>query len=170
MVSITYSLTPEDYAELEAQFERERRNGWGRRVWRVAGGGIVGFLGVFATWQALFFFPWTFPSHNLLIAGTGLLMLWVGLQVPGLRWLLQRLSDPYATCELRIYDGNIVSMHSGKPRQYRWRAARGFKENEKFFFLRAHRDDVRWAIPKRAVAPEQEMRLRELVLRASVEK
>ena len=159
MVTICYSLTPDDYAELEA----ERRGGLVRRILRIAGGALVGFIGLFAIWQALCFFPRDHWLGNLSIAGIGLLFLWVGLEMPGLRRLFSRLADPYANQELCVHEGKIVSSQGGHTRQYRWQPKRGFRESPKFFFLRASASEAKWAIPKRALNLDQERSLRELV-------
>jgi|SRR5579872_100468 len=158
MVAIRYSLTREDYDELE----RERRGGIVRRAVRISFGSAAGLVGVFTIWQALFVFPWNHPRANLLFACMGLVCVWGGLEMPGLALFLRWISDPYALCELRIDDGNITCFRGGKSQQFRWRPSRGFKEKEKFFFLRALRDDAYWVVPKRAVTHEQELNLREI--------
>jgi len=159
MVTITYSLTPEDLADLEAK----RRGGPLRRVIRVAAGVLAGFVGLYWVWQAIFFFPRNHWLANLLIASVGLVCLWGGLEMPGLAWLLSRFADPHAQQELCIHEGKIVSSQGGKTRQFRWQPKRGFQESGKFFFLRASASEAKWAIPKRAVNLDQEKSLRELV-------
>jgi hypothetical protein len=159
MVTITYSLTPQDLAELEA----ERRGGLLRRSARIAFGAWIGFIGFFLACQAIFFFPWNHWFGNLVIAGLGLFLMWIGFELPGLRWLCSRFSDPYAPQELRIYEGKIASSCGGKTRQFRWTPKRGFKENDKFFLLRAFPSEAKWAVPKRAVNLDQEQELRGLV-------
>jgi len=160
MVSITYSLAPEDFAELEAK----RRGGLLFRALRIPVSAFVGFIGLFTVWQAVFFFPWNTWDHrfwNPAIAGLGLLILWVGLDLPGLTWLARRFNDRYAPQELRIYEGKIVSSRGGKTREFRWFPKRGFKESEGFYFLSASK--AKWAIPKRAVSLAQEKSLRDLI-------
>jgi hypothetical protein len=164
MVAIKYTLTQEDFREIE----RARRGGIVKRIARVSFGSLAGFVGVCTIWQALFLFPWNHPSGNLLIACMGLICVWGGLEMPGLALVLMWLSDPYAPRELRIDDGSIVWLSGGKSRQFPWRPDRGFNENDKFFFLRALRDEAQLAIPKRAVTHDQELNLRELVRRVSV--
>ena len=162
MVAIKYSLTQEDYDEIE----RERRGGVGRRIVRISYGVFAGLLGIYMIWQAIFIFPWKHPSANLLFVGMGLFCIWGGLEMPGLAPLFRRLSDPYAQHEVQIDDDRIRSRYRGKSCQFAWQPGRGFDENEKFFFLRAVRNEGKWDIPKRAVTPEQEANLRELVMRA----
>ncbi len=163
MIAIKYTLTQEDYREIELA----RRGGIVRRIVRVSFGSLAGFVGVYTIWQALFLFPWNHPFGNLLIACMGLICVWGGLEMPGLALVLRWLSDPYAPQELRIDDGSITCLCSGKTRQFPWRPGRGFNENDKFFLLRALTDEAKWAIPKRAVTHDQELNLRELVRRTS---
>lgn len=165
MVTIKYSLTQEDYREIE----HERRGGFFRRIVRVILGSLAGLVGLYMIWQAIFLFPWNRPFGNLLIACMGLICLWGGLEMPGLALLLRSLSHPYEPRELRIDDGSISWSCGGKSRQVLWRPVRGFNENDKFFFLRALRDEGEWAIPKSAVTHDQELNLRELVRRVSAE-
>jgi hypothetical protein len=160
MVTIRYSLTPEDLAELEAA----RRGGLLSRILRIPAAVFIGLIGLAMAWPAIFVFPWHPWDHwfgNLAIAGVGFFMLWGGLDMPGLRWLFDRLSDPRAESELQIYEGKIVCSCRGRTHQFRWFPQRGFREKGKFFFVRAL--DTNFAIPKRAVTPEQERKLRELV-------
>jgi hypothetical protein len=163
MIAIKYIVTQEDYREIE----RARRGGIVRRIVRVSFGSLAGFVGVYTIWQALFLFPWNHPFGNLLIACMGLICVLGGLEMPGLALVLRWLSDPYAPRELRIDDGSITCLCSGKSRQFPWRPGRGFNENDKFFLLRALTDEAKWAIPKRAVTHDQELNLRELVRRTS---
>jgi hypothetical protein len=79
MVAIKYTLTQEDYRDME----RERRGGIGRWIVRVSFGSLAGFVGVYTIWQALFLFPWNHPFRNLLIACMGLICVWGGLEMPG---------------------------------------------------------------------------------------
>ena len=157
MITIRYSLTPEDLAELEA----ERRGGPFLRILRIPTGALIGLTGLFLTSQAVFFFPWNHWIGNPLIAALGIFLLWMGLEYPGLRWLSRRFFDPSAESELQIYEGGIVCSSRGKTQYLRQLPKRGFRENARFFFVRA--SDVILAIPKHAVTPEQEKQLRELV-------
>jgi YcxB-like protein len=160
MVAIRYSLTPEDLAELKAG----RRGGLLSRILRIPAAVLIGLIGLAMAWPAIFVFPWHPWDHwfgNLAIAAVGLFMLWVSLDMPGVRWLSQRLSDPRAESELQVYEGGIVCSCRGKIHYLRLRPQRSFRENRKFFFLRAL--DTEFAIPKHAVTPEQEKKLRELV-------
>jgi len=160
MVTIRYSLTPEDHAELEA----ERRGGPFLRILRIPAAVLIGLIGLAMAWPAIFVFPWHPWNHwfgNLAIAGVGFFMLWIGLDMPGLKWISERLSDPYTESEVQLYEGKIVCSCRGKTHQFRWFPRRGFREKGKFFFVRAF--DAEFAIPKHAVTPEQEKKLRELV-------
>jgi len=159
MVTIRYNLTPEDFAA----FELERRGGLGRRILRIAAGVFLGVVGLIFVWQAFFSFPWNQWSGKLAIAALGLFFLWIGFELPGVSWLLRRFSNPYAECEIQVFDGKIVCSERGRTEQFRWLPRRGFKENGKYFFLRAFGSEASWTIPKRAVAPEQERDLRDLV-------
>jgi hypothetical protein len=162
MVTIRYNLTPEDYAALEA----DRWGGLVGRILRIPAGALIGGMGLILTWQAIFFFPWSHSARNLALAGMGLVFLWIGLGLPGSKWLSLKFSDPYAVCEVQVFEGKLVSFVGGKTQQFRWFPRRGFKENDKFFLLRAF--DANFAIPKRAVTPAQEKELRELVRPESV--
>jgi hypothetical protein len=157
MITIRYSLTPEDLAELEA----ERRGGLFLRILRIPTGALIGLAGLFLTLQAIFFFPWNHWIGNLLIAALGIFLLWMGLDYPGLKWLSRRFFHPRDERELQIYEGGIVCSSRGKTQYLRRLPHRGFRENGKFLFLRA--SDAEFAIPKHAVTPEQEKKLRELV-------
>jgi hypothetical protein len=160
MLTVSYSLTPEDLAELDA----EARGGWFRRILAAPVRGLLGGLGLIVVWQALFFFPTEHWFGNLVIAGFGDFLLWVALDWPGLRWLLQRLSDPTALQQVSFMDGKLVYSSGGKTQQLRWFPERGFEENEKFFLLRTP-ENGRLAIPKRAFSLDQERSLRELLQR-----
>ncbi len=74
MIAIKYTLTHEDYREIE----RARRGGIVRRIVRVSFGSLAGFVGVYTIWQALVLFPWNHPFGNLLIACMGLICVWGG--------------------------------------------------------------------------------------------
>ena len=111
MVAIKYSLTQEDYDEIE----RERRGGVGRRIVRISYGVFAGLLGIYMIWQAIFIFPWKHPSANLLFVGMGLFCIWGGLEMPGLAPLFRRLSDPYAQHEVSV---NISFV---EPRERNWK-------------------------------------------------
>lgn len=163
MLTVSYSLTPEDLAELDA----EARGGWFRRILGAPVRGLLGGLGLIVVWQALFFFPTKHWFGNLVIAGFGVFLLWVALDWPGLRWLLQRLSDPTAPQQVSFLDGKLVCSSGGKTQQLRWFPEQGFKENEKFFLLRTP-ENGRLAIPKRAFSLDQERSLRELLQRKPV--
>lgn len=165
MVAIKFSLTPADYEEIE----RERRVRLVRRIVRISFGSFAGFVGVYTIWQTIYVFPWKHPHGNLLIACMGLFCVWGGLEMPGLTLLLRRISDPYAECELQIDDGKITCLRNRKSSQFQWRPSRGFKESEKFFFVQSLRNEAKWTIPKRAVTPEQELNLRELVRAVSAD-
>lgn len=157
MVAIRYSLTPEDYDELE----RERRGGILRRSFRILAGSFIVLIGVFTIWQVNFLFP---RHHgSVLITALGVVCLWGGLECPGLSWLFERLSDPYAERELTVHEGKLVVSALGKRQEFRWLPRRGFKESEKFFILEAFGSEGKWTVPKRAVTAEQESRLRHLV-------
>jgi YcxB-like protein len=159
MVTIRYSLTSEDLAQLE----EVRRGGLLLRMLRIPTGAFIGFLGLFVTWQAIFFFPWNHWIGNPVIACLGILLLWMGLEMPGLKWLSERFFDPYAESEVQIHEGKIVCSCRGKTRQFRWFPLRGFREKGQFFFVRAR--DAEFAIPKHVVTPDQVKELRELVQR-----
>ena len=156
MVTIRYRLTPEDLAELEAV----RRGGLFLRVLRIPTGAFIGLLGLFVTWQAIFFFPWNHWIGNLVIVCLGILLLWMGLERPGVKWLSERLSDPYAENEVQFYEGKIVCSCRGKTRQFRWFPPAGLQEKRQFFFVRAR--DAEFAIPKHMVTPDQAKELRAL--------
>lgn len=175
MITIRYSLTPEDYAELE----RERRGGIRKRIARVGFGSFAGFCGVFTIWQ-IFVLPWkNHPFGTVLIVFSGLVCIWGGLEFPGMMTLLRLFYDPYAKHELQIDDAHIVEIRDGKPVQFRWRPSRGLKENDRFhflqaypendrsFFLQTYRDKTKFTIPKRSLTCDQEAMLRDLVLRSS---
>ena len=159
MVTIRYSLTAKDLAEIEA----ERRGGFPRKVLRILFGAVAGFMGFILIWQAVFFFSWQRPFANLTFIGLGLLLLWCGFEVPGLNRILRQLSDPYAEREVHVYEGKVVTYCKGKSWEFRWFPRRGFKETGKFFVLSALRSDGAVRIPKRVVTPEQERNLREFV-------
>jgi hypothetical protein len=163
MVTIRYRLTPKDLAELE----EVRRGGILLRILRIPTGAFIGFLGLFGTWHAIFFFPWNHWIGNLVIACLGILLLWMGLEMPGLKWLSERFFDPNAESEVQIYEGKIVSSCRGKTRQLRWFPLRGFRERGQFFFVRAR--DAEFAIPKHVVTPDQVKELRELLQHAAAQ-
>jgi hypothetical protein len=157
MVAIRYTLTREDFAELES----ECRGGILRRTFRILGGSFIGLIGLFTIWQVNFFFP---RHHgSVLITAMGVVCLWAGFECPGLAWVFNRLSDPYAECELAVHPGKLSASVRGKTREFRWLPRRGFKESQKFFILEAFGSDGKWTIPKRALTAEQESRLRHLV-------
>jgi len=160
MVTIRYRLTPEDLAELEA----ERRGGLLFRILKIPAAALIGLIGLAMAWPAIFIFPWHPWDHwfgNLAIAGVGFFILWMGLEMPGLKRLSARFFDPCAESEVQLYEGKILSRCRGRSQQLRWFPSRGFKESERFFFLRAR--DAEFAIPKHAVTPDQQKDLRELV-------
>jgi len=166
MVTIRYSLSREDIAELEAV----RRGGLLSRILRIPAAAFIGLIGLAMAWPAIFVFPWHPWNHwfgNLAIASVGFFVLWIGLDMPGLKWLSERLSDPCTESEVQLYEGKIVCSCRGKTRQFRWFPRRGFREKGKFFFVRAF--DAEFAIPKHAVTQDQERRLRELVQREIVQ-
>jgi len=165
MVTIRYRLTPEDLAELDAR----RHGGICYRAFRIAVGAFIGVLGLTLAWPSFLipWHPWTHWFGNLAILGLGIFILWMGLDSPGLMWLSHRFSDPYAECEVRLYEGKVVCSRAGKTQQFRWFPKRGFRENEKFFLLRAL--DAKFAIPKRALTTAQDYELRALVQPANSE-
>lgn len=165
MVNISYSLTQDDLKHLEA----ERRGGVFRRIFRVAGGALLGGLGIIVLWQALFLFPWNRPSGNLMIAGMGLFFLWIALEFPGMRWISRRLADPFAASQVQVQEEKLVYSRAGKTKQFRWMPKRDFSESEMFFFLRDFHSEIRLAIPKRVLTEEQEKKLRDLAARNSAE-
>jgi hypothetical protein len=160
MLTVSYSLTPEDLAELDA----EARGGWFFRILRIPVMALIGAIGLILLWQAFFFFSREPGFGNLVLAGLGGVFLWVALDWPGLRWLLQRLSDPTAPQQVSFVDGKLVYSSGRKTQELRWFPERGFKENEKFFLLRTP-ENGRLAIPKRAFSPDQERAFRELLRR-----
>lgn len=159
MLTVSYSLTTEDLAELEA----EARGGWVPRILGIPVRGLLGGSGLVVIWQAFFFFPREHWFANLAIACFGNFLLWLALDWPGLRWASRRFSSRTAAQELSFLEGKIVYSRSGKTQEFQWLPERGFKENEKFFFLRMPK--FRFAIPKRAFSLEQERHFRELLLR-----
>ncbi len=165
MVTISYSLTPEDLTALEA----ENRGGIPRSILQITGGALIGGLGLIAVWQALFFFPWNRPLGNFMIAGMGIVFLWIGLGLPGLRWISRRMFNPYATSEVQVLEGKLVYSRGGKTRQFRWLPKRGLTESDMFFFLQALRSEIKLTIPKRALTAQQERCLRDLVTRESAD-
>jgi hypothetical protein len=158
MLTVSYSLTPEDLAELEA----EARGGWLFRILRIPVLAFLGAAGLILLWQAFFFFPQEHWFGNLVIAGLGAFLLWVALGWPGLRRFFHRPADPTAMQQVSILDGKLVCSSRGKTQQFQWLPERGFKESERFFFLRTP-EGSRLEIPKRAFSPDQERSLRELL-------
>jgi hypothetical protein len=163
MLTVSYSLTPEDLAALDA----EARGGWPVRILRIPVMAMFGVIGLILVWQAFFFFPNVHWFGNLVLAGLGAVLLWVALDWPGLRWISRRLSDPTAGQQISFLDGKVVYSSAGKTQQLQWFPERGFKESETFFFLRTP-EDRRLAIPKRAFSPDQERSFRELLQRKPV--
>jgi hypothetical protein len=92
---------------------------------------------------------------------------WIALDFPGLRWFFHRLADPTAAQQLSFLDGKLIHSSGGKTQQLRWFPERGFKENEKFFFLRTP-EGGGLDIPKRAFSPDQQRAFRELLQRKPV--
>jgi YcxB-like protein len=90
-------------------------------------------------------------------------LLWIGLEMPGLAQLFRLFADPHAELEVSVYEGKVVCSRRGNRQQFRWLPRRGFRENGKFFFLRALGSEEKLAIPKRVITPELEKSLRELV-------
>jgi hypothetical protein len=158
MLTVSYSLTPEDLAELGS----EARGGWFRRILGAPVRGLLGGLGLVVIWQAFFFFPKEHWFGNLAIACFGNFLLWMALDWPGLRWANRRFSDPPVANQVSFLDGKLVYSSRGKTQQLRWSPERGFKESEKFFLLRTP-ENGRLAIPKRAFSPVQERAFRELL-------
>ena len=98
----------------------------------------------------------------------GLICVWGGLEMPG---LARFLAGCLILTRRRSYKSTMAPLPgdaAASQSTSRGGPGRGFQENEKFFLLRAHRDDVKWTIPKRAVTHDQELNLRELVRRVSV--
>src|SRR5262249_11299184 len=145
--------------------EQERRGRLARGGIRVGFGSFAGLVGLYEIYQAVFLFSWNRPFGHLMIATMGVVFILGGLEMPGLSLFFPRFYDPYALCELKISDDNIVSESEGKTRQFPWIPSRGFRENEKFLYVRALKDEANWVIPKRSVTQEQELSLRELIRR-----
>jgi YcxB-like protein len=160
MLTVSYTLTPQDLTELDA----EARGGWSRRILGTPVRGLLGGLGLVVIWQACFFFPREHWFGNPAIACFGTFLLWMALDWPGLRWANRRFSDPTAVSQVSFLDGKLVLSSRGKTQQLRWFPESGFKENEKFFLLRTP-ENGRLAIPKRAFSLEQERSFRELLQR-----
>lgn len=158
MLTVSYSLTPEDLAELEAEAE----GGWFRRILHIPVRAFLGAAGLILIWQAFFFFPSEHWFGNLAIAGFGAFLLWMTLDWPGLRKLSRRLFDPTAVQQVSFLDGKVVYSSRGATQQFQWFPERGFKENEKFFLLQTP-EARKLAIPKRAFSPDQEHAFRELL-------
>jgi hypothetical protein len=163
MLTVRYRLTPEDLAEPD----REARGGWFRRILETPARGFLGGLGLMVVWQAFFLFPREHWFGNLAIAVCGALFVWIALDFPGLRWFFHRLADPTAAQQLSFLDGKLIHSSGGKTQQLRWFPERGFKENEKFFFLRTP-EGGGLDIPKRAFSPDQQRAFRELLQRKPV--
>jgi hypothetical protein len=158
MVTISYSLTPEDLNALE----EERRGGIPRRALRVTFGILLGSMGLITLWQALLFFPWNRPFANFMIAGMGVVFLWIGLEFPGAGWISRRMFNPYVMSEVQVLEGKLVYSCGGKTKQFRWLPKRGLSESGRFFFLSDFHSEIKLTIPKRALTAEQERCLREL--------
>ena len=163
MLTVSYRLTPEDLAELD----REARGGWFRRILGTPARGFLGGLGLLAVWQAFFLFPREHWFGNLAIAVCGTVFVWIALDFPGLRWFFHRLADPTAAQQVSFLDGKLIHSSGGKTQQLRWFPERGFKENEKFFFLRTP-EGGGLDIPKRAFSPNQQRAFREWLERKPV--
>ncbi len=165
MVRIRYRLTAEDFAELEAV----RRGGPIKRILRILAGSFLGLLGLALVWQACFFWSRHLWPANLTVASMGLVLLWVGIDAPGLTWLLHRLSDPHAQREIDVYEGKLAWSSGNRSHESAWIPERGFQENARFFFLQAFGSDARLAVPKRALDSDQERSLRAFVQQPSAD-
>ena len=132
MVRIRYRLTAEDFAELKA----ERRGGLIKRILRILAGSFLGLLGLALVWQACFFWSRHLWPADLTVASMGLVLLWVGIDAPGLTWLLHRLSDAHAQREIDVYEGKLAWSSGNRSHESAWIPERGFQENAKFSFYR----------------------------------
>src|SRR6201982_782025 len=159
MVTIRYRRTPNDLAEIEA----ELRGGFLQQVFRIMAGAFLGLIGLIFLWQSVLFFPWSRSLVNLGLVGLGLSFLWMGFEMPGMRWRSKRLGDPFAEWEVHVYEGKVATLSKGKSLQFRWLPQRGFKEKGNFFVLSAFKSGETLVIPKHSVTPEQEQCLRDLV-------
>jgi hypothetical protein len=159
MVMFRYSLTAEDYAELELL----RRGGIFRRSLRITVGVLLGCIGLFYLWPVFFVFPWNHWFGNVALASMGLLLLWLGLETPGLTWLSRFWIDPYAEREVVVRQGIITCSFNGRPQSFRWDPLSDLKEDGRFWFVQT-KEHVRIAIPKRAVSVDQESQLRQMTV------